>query len=168
MSSLSVNSEKTTLRPSRINADPKNQQIFKYKHTSLISELNVCHPKYYNKTHKIKDIKLFINDVEIKLSKPLSENPMFITWNFKDIREYIRNLDPDNEEEVLLKRLEQTFVYNGLKAIQFYSGLNHDDLANTIFTLDLDIYFKLDCSAKNPPKAIPISDRYITSDIRKE
>jgi hypothetical protein len=160
--------DKIISRPSQINADPKNNKIFRYKHTSLISDLNVYYPQYYNKKHRIKNIKLFINDVEIKLHKPNPSNNVLMNWNFKDIREHIRNLDPENEDDILLKRLEQTFVYNGLKAIQFYSNLTHDDLANTIFTLDLDIYFEFICDSNNPPKKIPISDNYIISDIKKE
>ena len=145
-------------RDTRVYAEKK----FKYTNNSLFTYLKVKRPNLTNKKNKITNIKLVINDVEIK---PTSITDDFWIWDVYIIRNNIRDLFPESEEEVLMKRLESTLVYNGLRAIQFYNGLTHDELSNTIFTLELDIYFSF--IAINSPKYLDIIETYIQSDIQK-
>ena len=154
-----VNPNLLHVRDTRIYDEKK----FKYTNTSLFTYLKVKRPKVTNKKNEITIIKLVINEVEIN---PTSITDDFWIWDVYIIRNNIRELFPETDQEVLLKRLESTLVYNGLRAIQFYNGLKHDDLANSIFTLEIDIYFKF--NAINNPKYLDIIETYIQSDIRKQ
>lgn len=154
-----IKPELLNVRDTRVYAEKK----FKYTNNSLFTRLKVKRPNLSNKKNKISNIKLIINDVEIK---PTSISDDFWIWDVYTLRNDIRDLFPETDEEVLLKRIENTFVYNGLRAIQFYNGLTHDELANSIFSLELDIYFNF--TAINSPKYLDIIETYIQSDIRKE
>jgi hypothetical protein len=154
-----IKPELLNIRDTRVYAEKK----FKYTNNSLFTQLKVKRPNLSNKKNKISNIKLVINDVEIK---PTTTTDNFWIWDVYTIRNDIRDLFPETDEEVLLKRLETTLVYNGLRAIQFYNGLTHDELSNSIFSLELDIYFNF--TAINSPKYLDIIETYLQSDIRKE
>lgn len=158
MSHLTLPSNLKT-RDTRVYQEKK----FKYTNQSLFTNIQVKRPKLTNNKNKISNIKLVINDVYIK---PTSITDEFWIWDVNTIRNNFRELFPESEEEVSFKRLENTFVYNGLRAIQFYSGISHEDLANSIFTLELDISF--DFIAINTPKYLDMIETYVTSDIRKD
>ena len=153
-----INPDIMHLRDTRVYSE-KN---FKYTNQCLFTRLKVKRPQLTNKKNKITNIKLVINDIELK---PTSIHDDFWIWDVYQLRNDIRDLFPETEQDVSLKRLESTFVYNGLKAIQFYNGLTHNELSNSIFTIDLEMYFKF--TAINSPKYLDIIETYIQSDIRK-
>ena len=99
---------------------------------------------------KSSKITLSVNGVHFN---PTEITKKYWIWNVKSIRDKCRDiLFPEDDLESGMKRIEANFVYNGLKAIQFYSNLSHDDLQNSIFSIDLDIDFHLDSDHK--PKII--------------
>jgi len=112
---------------------------------------------------KSAKISLSINGVDFN---PTETTKKYWVWDIKTIRDKCRDiLFPEDDQESNMKRIEANFVYNGLKSIQFYSNLSHDDLQNSIFSIDLDINFKLESDHK--PKFINGIQTYIVSDVHK-
>jgi hypothetical protein len=135
----------------------KSTDNYKYKNTCVFTSIKIKRVKF------VKKIFMVINEVEIS---PTEITKNYWIWNVKSLREYIDNLDPESDYDVLLKRLEATFVYNGLKSISFYSNVSNEELASSIFTMDLNINFKLLLEGTaNKPKQLDVIEQYYQSDI---
>jgi hypothetical protein len=107
------------------------KEEYAYKNTSCIKSITITRPR------NVKYMLLAINGVTIE---PSSANPSSWTWDFKVIREKIRDLFGETKHETNLLALETTFTYNALKAIQHYT-LPNDDLKSSIFTSGLIVQF---------------------------
>ena len=128
---------------------------FKFRNICLIKTLTI------KKNKDIKDIYMVVNGVTIKPSKTSSNSVFF---DFKKIREYMRDLLGLDEDEVLLSRLENTFVYNDLKAMSFYKSVDHTLLKNYLFSNDeLNIVFNV--IAAKLPNYLDVEEEYIVSDL---
>ena len=132
---------------------------YKFKNVSLFTSLKVVK----NEKERLKKICLCINNVDIL---PTSETAYHYVFDVKILREYNRDVFGFTEEEHELIRLETTFVYNSLKAISHYKNASTDLLSNSIFSDELEIYFKVACSTI--PAFITVEEEYVISDIHKE
>jgi len=132
---------------------------YKFKNVSLFTSLKVVK----NEKERLKKICLCINNVDII---PTSETAEHYVFDVKILREYNRDVFGFTEEEHELIRLETTFVYNSLKAISHYRNSSTDLLSNSIFSDELEIYFKVACSTT--PAFITVEEEYVVSDIHKE
>ena len=150
---------------------------YEYKNTSLISFISIQRPKSFasfNPNKPGSTIFMCINQVNIPPT--FTDNKIF-SWDFEIIRENMRNIIiPESEQEQLLVRLESTFAYNSLRAISFYNDITSEQLNNSVFTLDLDIRFKvivveqpnlLNDIGKKPP-VLNANEMYYTSSAKKE
>ena len=123
---------------------------YAYKNTSCIKSFQL------KKDKKLKDIFLAINGVIINPSKITQTD---IIWDFKDIRNNIRDLFGETPKETELLSLESMISYNSLKAIQHYS-LQKDELKSSVFTSNLIVQF-----VPNPPlDVIEVSETVFISD----
>jgi hypothetical protein len=134
----------------------ESRDNFKFKNISLFSRLKVAKLKH-------TDIQLYINGVNIK---PTSQTNKWIIFDVESIRNHCRDVLGETVEENDLYRLENTFVYNSLKAMSYYTSLSHDILSKTIFSDELEIYFKV--SSKYQIGSIDVTEEYVVSDIHKE
>lgn len=107
------------------------KEEYAYKNTSCIKSITITRPR------NVKYMLLAINGVTIE---PSSANTSSWTWDFKVIREKIRDLFGETKHETNLLALESTFTYNALKAIQHYT-LTNDDLKSSVFTSGLIVQF---------------------------
>lgn len=145
-------SSNSDIRHFRVSSEHK----YTYTNVGLISYLTVKRQK------SIYSIHLIINGIGIPPTR-VSESDY--EWGFYEIRQHFRNTIPMTSEEEEQRRLETTFVYGGLQAIGYYSGLTDDDLESTIFTKDLGIYFNIE--SKSPVKYLEVSEVYRISDVHK-
>jgi hypothetical protein len=132
---------------------------FKFKNTSLFTKLLIKKSKHFKK------INLLINNVEFKQS---SEDKDYHIFDISSIRDICRqSLGYDKYENDLI-RIETTFTYENLKAINFYTGLSLEILRNSIFSQDLEIHFK-PLTTKSPSDIgdIIMIEEYVVSDIQK-
>jgi hypothetical protein len=106
-----------------------------------------------------------INGIEFKQT---SEDKDFHIFDIKLLRDYCREALGFDQHENDLIRIETSFVYENLKAINFYSKLPLDLLRNSIFSGDLEIRFK-PLTVKSPSEIgdILMVEEYVVSDIQK-
>ena len=90
---------------------------------------------------KVKDIKLYFGEREIN-----SFNSTKGLYDFKHIRQYIRDLIPETPEENQLSGLEGLFFSWQLMAFEYYKSLSNEDFENSIFTIDIP-EIKITCSS---------------------
>lgn len=129
---------------------------YKYKNVALILQISM------DKMKATKNPKLVINGVEYEPTEITKTKYIF---NFKDIRESNRSIVfPEDEIENNKHCLEATFVYNGLSAISFFPNPTNELLQNSIFTKDLQMYFKFD---KPIAKHIDMEELYVTSECKQ-
>ena len=84
-------------------------------------------------TSDVKNVKLYFGTKLIDV--PRSNNKVI---NFKEIREYIRNIMmPQTERETDLLSLERLFFSWQLTSFEFYKSLTDSDFENSIFTRDI-------------------------------
>jgi hypothetical protein len=119
-----------------MNTKERSLKIYKkeeyaYKNTSCIKSISINRPR------NVKYMLLAINGIAIE---PSSSTPSKWTWDFKIIREKIRDLFGETKHETNLIALESNFTYNSLKAIQHYT-LSKDELKSSIFTTGLIVQF---------------------------
>ena len=107
------------------------KEEYAYKNTSCIKSITINRPR------NVKYMLLAINGVTIE---PSSATPSSWTWDFKVIREKIRDLFGETKHETNLLALETTFTYNSLKAIQHYT-LTSEELKSSVFTSGLIVQF---------------------------
>jgi len=82
-----------------------------------------------------KSVDLFFGNT--KLNIPRLKNNVF---DFTEIREYIRNMDFQyDENDSILTNLEALFFGYQLCAFQFYQSLDNDVFFNTLFTRDIPV-----------------------------
>lgn len=155
MSSLSVSgveqSQSSSITTREFRCEKKDN--YKFKNVSLFTLLKVIRPKH-------SEILLYINGVELK---PTSETRNLVIFDVLKIREHCREVLGETVEENELYRLETTFVYNSLKAMSHYSKISTELLANSIFSDDLEIYFKV--ISKHSIPSIDVQEDYVVSDI---
>ena len=113
---------------------------------------------------EIYDFKLSINGVIIEHSY---EDEKFYYFDFKNIRDMLRDIIPTNEEENEMSNLETMIAYNSLCAHNAYKNILNDKeckniFNNTIFT-NQDIEIKLVTKCRN--KFIELEEEYYVSDI---
>lgn len=140
------------------NVNNKNSDfvVYKYQNKCVITSIKIKRVKF------TKKIYMIINDVKLP---PTQSTKQYWIWDIRTIRDNIFDLDPESEEDVLLKRLENTFVYNGLRSIQFYSNVSNEELRSSIFTDELDIKFMLHFDTNYTfPKKIEAIEHYFQSD----
>ena len=149
------------IKDSSVSSDKSsNKCYYKYQNKCVITSLKIKRVKY------AKKVFIVVNDVEIA---PSQTTKQYWIWDLKTIREYIDELDPESDYDILLKRLERTFVYNGMRSIQFYSNVSNDELKSSVFTLDLDIKFLLEVDVNSLcPKRLEAIETYFTSDAHNE
>lgn len=151
MSSNNDISKPTTTREFRC----EQKDNYKFKNVSLFTLLKVIRPKH-------SEIILCINGVDIK---PTSETRNLAVFDVSKIRSHCREVFGETPEENDLYRLETTFVYNSLKAMSHYTKVSTDLLANSIFSDELEIYFKVICKHSIP--SIDVQEDYVVSDVHK-
>ena len=131
--------------------------VYKYQNKCVITSVKIKRVKF------TKKIYMVINDVEIP---PTESTKQYWIWDIRKIRDDIDELDPETDEDVIFKRLENTFVYNGLRSIQFYSNVSNEELKSSIFTDELDIKFVLHIDSNYiAPKKIEAIEHYFQSDV---
>ncbi len=108
-----------------------NKEAYAYKHTSCIKEISIFKHKSY------KDCVMVINGIPFKYT---SSTDAKWTWDIHTLRESIRDYLGENEYETNCIRLENNFVFNQLKALQYYT-LNVEECKGSIFTSELVIQF---------------------------
>ena len=145
--------KQTDIRYFRVSSD----RNYAYTNVGLISYLTV------KRQNSIRSIHLIINGIGIP---PTKMSDTEYEWNIYQIRQDFRNTIPMTQDENEKRRLETTFVFCGLQAIQYYSGLQSSDLESTIFTNDLTIYFSVD--SKSTVKHLDISEVYYISNAHKK
>ena len=139
---------------------PSNKCYYKYQNKCVVTSIKIKRVKY------AKKVFIVINDVEIA---PSQTTKQYWIWDVKTIRDFINDLDPESDYDILLKRLERTFVYNGMRSIQFYSNVSNEELKSSIFTLDLEIKFLLEVDVNSLcPKRLEAIETYFTSDAHNE
>jgi len=109
----------------------KLEERFGFKNLCVLKSLKI------KRARGIQHIQLNINDVKFD---PTSTSIHEFTFDCKTIREQCRDALGLSEEEAALVSIEQYFVHNQLKAIQYYQSLNKDELNNSIFTTELAIH----------------------------
>lgn len=136
----------------------QHKDNFKFKNTSLFTKLQI------KKSKSFKKINLLINGIEFKQT---SEDKDFHIFDVKHIRDYCRDALGLDQHENDLIRIETSFVYENLKAINFYSKLPLELLKNSIFSQDLEIRFK-PLTVKSPSEIgdIFMVEEYVVSDIQ--
>lgn len=117
------------------------------------------------KTNEQFQSQISINNV---ILDPSYEDEKFYYFDFKLIREMLRDIIPTNEEENDLMRLEEMLTYNSLCAQNAYKELlkegGKDIFNNTIFT-NQDLQVKLITKCRN--KFIDLEEEYYVSDVHK-
>jgi phosphoribulokinase len=146
---------KTETRSFRVQAATE----YKIPNISLVSKYIVPMDK------KNRDFRLNINGVEVESSYQDKNN---IYFDFKEIRDRLRDIIPMTKEENDLAALETTFQYNSLCAMNAYKYLPKYVFNESIFTnQDLAVYLitkKLDITDNN---FIEMSEEYYVSDIHR-
>jgi len=130
----------------------KLNENYKYKNTALINYLTV------ERVKGINNVKLVVNDVELD---PTVTTDKEWRWNICEIRQELRETIPMSKEENDRRRLEDAFVYNSLKAISFYKSLTNEELDDSIFTYELNIFFKV--ISMNKPDTLKCSETYFSN-----
>ncbi len=108
-----------------------NKESYAYKHTSCIKEIHII------RTPKCKECIMMINGIPFPATSVTSTK---WTWDISLLRNTIRDFLGDNEYETNCIRLESNFVFNQLKALQYYT-LNVEECKGSIFTSELVIQF---------------------------
>lgn len=146
---------KTETRSFRVQA----ANNYKIPNISLVSKYIVPKDK---KNH---DYRLNINGVELESSYQDNSN---IYFDFKEIRDRLRDIIPMSKEENDLSALETTFAYNSLCAMNAYKYLPRKVFNESIFTnQDLSVCVipqKMDSNNK----VIEMSEEYYISDIHRK
>jgi hypothetical protein len=141
----------------QLNTKKSDFVIYKYQNKCVITSIKIKRVKF------TKKIYMIVNDVKLP---PTESTKQYWIWDIRTIRDNIFELDPETDEDVLLKRLENTFVYNGLRSIQFYSNVSNEELKSSIFTDELDIKFMLHVDTNyTSPKKIEAIEHYFQSDV---
>lgn len=107
------------------------KEAYAYKNTCCIKSINVKKPK------NIKTCLLYINQIPVP---PSTSNKNEWIWDFEILREKMRDFLGDSQQEQSYMNLERTFVYNQLKAIQYYT-LTTQEYMNSVFTSELMVQF---------------------------
>jgi hypothetical protein len=137
--------EKHIITPKIRDYTIKKDELNRYKipSTGLILEWKIETPGKF---------KLFFSDFHINI--PVKNN----IFNIFEMREYMRNLIPETEEEVKLDNIERTLYSTQLNAIEYYKGLKLNDFNSSIFTKDIKpIYFTLEGKKLD---SIKITEKY--------
>lgn len=108
------------------------KERFGFKNTCVVSKLEVKRSRY------VRNIQLCINGVKFD---PTSSDTQSFFFDMQKIRENCRDALGLSEEETTLIAIESTFMYNQLKAIQYYTKLSKAELNNSVFTSELMVYF---------------------------
>ena len=77
---------------------------------------------------------LYINGKIIKFKR---ENKNIIS--IPELRNYIRNIDIEDENFILLDNLENVMYHEQLYALEYYQSLSNNDMFNSLFTKNLNI-----------------------------
>ena len=77
---------------------------------------------------------LYINGKIIKFKR---ENKNIIS--IPELRNYIRNIDSEDENFILLDNLENVMYHEQLYALEYYQSLSNNDMFNSLFTKNLNI-----------------------------
>lgn len=108
-----------------------NKEAYAYKNTCCIKEISII------RTKKCKECILLINGIPFTPTSITSDKWI---WNIGKLRDMIRDFLGDNEYETNCIRLESNFVFNQLKALQYYT-LTVNECKESIFTSELVIQF---------------------------
>jgi hypothetical protein len=107
------------------------KEAYAYKHTSCIKSIKV-------KRHRqLQQLILCINGVYLKCT---NSDTNYYYWDFKDLRDNIREYLGETPYENECMCLEKMFTYNQLKAIQHYT-LDYNELKSSIFTNECIVQF---------------------------
>jgi len=136
----------------------KLEEGYRYKNVCLLQNLKV-------KKHKsFKLVTMLINGVVITPTEVTKTDYIF---DMAQVRKANREIVfPEDQNEQNRIRLENMFVYNGLKAISFYPNPTNEVLQNSIFTMELEIMFKV--QSTKPPKHLEIEEVVYTSQAQAD
>jgi hypothetical protein len=112
------------------------------------------------------ECKLSINNTIIE---PSHEDEKFYYFDFKEIRNYLREIIPMDEHETNLSNLETMLTYNSLCAQNAYKELmkesNFKEIFNTTIFTNQDLEVKLITKCKN--QFIDLEEEYYRSDVHQ-
>lgn len=113
------------------------------------------------KDKKNKDYRLHINGVTLESSYTDTNSVYF---DFKEIRDRLRDIIPMSKEENDLAALETTFQYNSLCAMNAYKYLPKSCFNESIFTnQDLAVFIV----PQKGENVIEMSEEYFVSDVHR-
>ena len=140
-------------------SETKKRTFYLKKGDYIIKNLSLV--KSYNVKFENSPKSVFINFNEV-LIKPTSQNGNEYYFDFTEIRNNLRDIVPNSDEENNLYRLEDAFSYNSLLAYDYYTYLPNQVFHNSIFFDGNELRAFIVCDGYD--KDIDIEEEYYESD----